>query len=1276
MKRILKLFVISAFILPYHTLSAALLSLSTGPLLLSNSAKPNVFFMVDDSGSMDWETLISGSIWEACAYDPNSGGLYNSSTCGSQPVDGVQRGYGGLGYRNFVYMYKASDNKYTYSCSDPSYNAIEACPESGTADWRFFSSDVNVIYYNPNTTYSAWNTTCQGNIACADASFTAAKSNPKQGTLGYLVTRNLGTSITMTGIAGFPYDVWIDDKGFTGARPARGTNLNYNTTPNGLADLWDSHIKIIVGSANVTVFKNTYAPNTLSINQTSTLSATLTDTTACYNVLGTPDLVRQIFNGSLSYTSTGATGCRTIPVAKQNIANWYQYSRRRSLAAKGAINSVVYNFPDFRYGLSVINNFSSLFVEMPAASTTDFTTQNATLLSALTSYEWQALGTPLLSGLEMAGKYYAGTLSGHPTTPITNSCQQNFSLLLTDGFWDPSTLTTVNSDVDGDGFKVTLADVARYYYITDLSALTNDVFPNPFDAATYQHMVTFTIAFGVKGNLVDTDNDGWPNPPLVENSNWGDPTASNPAKIDDLWHAAFNSKGTYTAAQSPKQIQDGLATSLSNIASRVSTASGVAQNSTVLQTNSSIYRAQFDSQGWTGSLLAYPISITGVVSTTPSWNTGCILTGGACTLPIIAASNNPGILANNRVIITPDFASGSRIGIPFRWPSSYSALKVNGVLPVRVSNLLQFAHYPANATLSSQITANQLYGQHLIDYLRGDRTQEVQNNGSEGFRNRKSILGDFINSDPLYIGPPGRFYSDTFDVAPYSTFRTTYQNRTGMVAIGANDGMMHIFNSSTGSEILAYVPGNRKMNFNLPLLSKPTYTHLYFVDGGPSQADVIINNNWRTVLLENLRNGGQGIFALDITDPSTFTEANASNILLWEFSDEDDPDMGYVNGKIQIAKVRSGPNGTTQWAAIFGNGYNNTEADGYVSTTGKAALYILFITQGIDNVWTVDTDYIKIPVGATNTTTPNGLAEPYLVDIDGDQIVDYVYAGDLLGNLWKFDLRNTTPTNWKTTASILFTAQSVSVGDQPITSAPIARFHPNGALAGILIYFGSGKFLEPNDNSATNQVTQSFYAIWDKLDGTTVTKSQLLQQQILNEISQSFGTNTVQLRQVSNYGINWQTPNQNLGWYIDLQAINNASNLGERQISQAILRSNNVIFSTMLPSPSVCAVGGSSWLMELNADTGGTPIVAPFDLNRDGLFDNMDYILKDSSGNAISVAPGGYKSSVGVTSTPTVFLTPDKTKEIKVLSGSTGVSTVTENPSKGPSGRQSWQILR
>src|SRR5690606_33575675 len=170
-----------------------------------------------------------------------------------------------------------------------------------------------------------------------------------------------------------------------------------------------------------------------------------------------------------------------------------------------------------------------------------------------------------------------------------------------------------------------------------------------------------------------------------------------------------------------------------------------------------------------------------------------------------------------------------------------------------------------------------------------------------------------------------------------------------------------------------------------------------------TEADVFINGSWRTILSGGLRKGGQTVYALDITDPAQFTEANANQIYLWEFSDENDADLGYIYGNVKIAKVRYNST-TTKWAAIFGNGYNNSENDGYASTTGKAALYILFIERGTDGTWTADTDYIKIPVGTGTPTSPNGLSEAYVVDIDGDYVADYIYAGDLKGTLWKFDL--------------------------------------------------------------------------------------------------------------------------------------------------------------------------------------------------------------------------------------------------------------------------------
>ena len=165
-------------------------------------------------------------------------------------------------------------------------------------------------------------------------------------------------------------------------------------------------------------------------------------------------------------------------------------------------------------------------------------------------------------------------------------------------------------------------------------------------------------------------------------------------------------------------------------------------------------------------------------------------------------------------------------------------------------------------------------------------------------------------------------------------------------------------------------------------------------------ADAVVSGNWMTVLAAGLNSGGQGVYALDITSSSTFSEANAASMLLWEFTDEDDADLGYThfqpandaltNQSAQITKMANG-----KWALIVGNGYNNTEADGNQSTTGHAYLYVLFIEGGTDGTWTLGTDYIKIDTGVGSTGTPNGLSTPTPIDKDGDGDIDYIYAGDL-----------------------------------------------------------------------------------------------------------------------------------------------------------------------------------------------------------------------------------------------------------------------------------------
>ncbi len=1239
---------------------SALLNLPQSPISLTTPIPPNVMILLDDSGSMDWEYL--GKLaWEGCAYDPNFTGSFNATTvCGSSwSGDPGLPSYANGMYLWFNYIYDTGDNITLANCTNlesttGGKNAIQDCPAAGVDDWRFFSSGQNQMYYNPGTSYLPWNYNCTSGTACANANFSAALSYPVSGNPGFSMVRNLSP---------FTYNVWIDDKGFSGTRPLRGSALNVTTGANGMVDLWDSHVTVTINAANAQVYYTTYAPTATGLHPTTTLQATLTGS-GCFDVLGTNSLVTSIVNGTLGWTAQGDTGCQTLAQAQQNVANWYQYARRRSMAARGTIAYIMNQYPNFNYGMTTINN--AFFNAVPPSGTTNFTPYNTAILNALMNLQWQNLGTPSRSALDEVGQYYQNKLSGQPN-PITAACQQNYTLFLTDGYWKTGdSLSSGIGDNDGDGVSQTLADVAYYYYINNLqpSWTANQVIPNTWDPATWLHMVTFTVGFGVVGNLVAGSN-GWPNPPLAINGNWGNPITTETAKADDLWHAAFNSKGNYVAAQSPTSAAKSLSAILGNIALRNASYSSVAQNSTILNSSSAVYQATVN--GTVGDLEAFALSTTGVLSTTPTWSANCLLTGGPCLNPV---GRNTALSPASRVVITRNW-TGANNGIAFEWPSNYTTYKVSGALPTNLANFLANAPYTANTTTTSQITANQAYGQALLNYLRGNRTQEAQNGGTYAFRNRAGILGDIVDSSPVYVPPPYRNYPDSLEASPYSTFKSANATRTPVVYVGANDGMLHGFNANTGAEVLAYIPGNQQIYQNLPNLSLTNYTHNFFVDGTPTEADVYTNNAWRTILVGALRNGGQGIYALDITNSTNFTEANANNVYLWEFSDQDDPDVGYIEGNISIAKVHTSSS-TSQWAVIFGNGYNNSQPGTYASTTGKASLFILL--PGLFNgTWTLNQNYYKIVVGTGSTTTPNGLSAPYLVSNNGDYIVDYAYAGDLQGNMWRFNLTSTTPSNWLTAANILFTASYATAGDQPITAQPVVGAHPNGIQYGVMVYFGTGRYLQQADNSTTGQTTQSFYAIWDQLSSTTaVTKSQLLQQQILGEATGTTGN----YRLVTTNAINWTAPGTiNLGWYMNLIESTASSNMGERVISQPILRNNNVIFSTLIPSTNICVPGGSSWLMELSAANGGTPNAVPFDVNGDGLFSSADYLSLTISGHKYTQSPAGVQSSVGMTGTPAVFVSPNKTTETKVLSGSQGLGTVTENPASGPAGRQNWRQL-
>ncbi|HFC53996.1 MAG TPA: hypothetical protein ENJ43_06145 [Gammaproteobacteria bacterium] len=1184
--RPLRILITMISFLASSTVWAGPLNLADKPLFLSSSVTPNVFLQLDNSGSMRMD-ITTMPFWPVYCYDPTLPHRKENKTpnddCESKKTEGGYYKWGYSGIPNLPYVFFGSifpaEGETPTAGSNPTGREYAPCellvgfkgedawkstwypralPFCGDGsnpvssdpftsqpyqrDWRILSSKFNVNYYNPEEIYRPWRGSCSGSgTPCADANFTAVRANPH--------TAHRNYPDTPRDLTGFIYEVWIDDRGYTGNQPRRGTDtgsgdgaVNATSTPNGEIDLWDSHIRYTVEATRVKKETISYSPDEFGLHPTVTSPEYITDPAE-------------------------------VAAIKQNIANWYQYHRTRAQIVKAATGEMLYGSPDYRYGVGVIsgsfnksNPDKAKFVPVPAADDTDYASHNQMLLNKLFSWNLSSGGTPLRKGLQYVGNYFdnepliSGVNYPDPILPEEKggACQKNFAILFTDGYWNGSNPTGIG-DEDGDGkSKTTLADVAKYYYDKDLNdALPNNVPPDSFDTATHQHMVTFGISFGVHGGLQDTDGDGWPDKDkngndflLAEDSDWGN-ISSNTGRRDDVWHAAYNSKGAFISAQNPQQLLEGLSKALpDNIALRTSSASSVALSTGNISSESHVYQAIFNSEDWSGQLLSFPINSDATQSDFGELDTSGTGPKGS---EWDASDKIPSY--NSRVIVTWDGSSG----VPFRWGSLTSAQQ---------------------SALGSEA---------VLDYLRGDHSQEERNGGT--FRNRSSRLGDIVNSDPVFVGSAAYRYQ----MDGYADFQNSKANRTEMIYVGANDGMLHGFDAKWGTELFAYVPS--KVYDNLASLTDPDYAHRYFVDGSPTVSDVYFDGSWHTVLAGGLNKGGKGIYLLDITDPDAFSsESAASDLVLWEFTDDDDPDLGYTYGKPTIARMHN-----DRWAVIFGNGYNN-------SGSGRSVLYIAFIDKSSSG-WVLGSDYIKLDTRDGWSANPNGLASPAPVDIDGDNRVDYIYAGDLHGSLWRFDVNSSDPGDWSVATlgeagpTPLFTTklEDGAGNRQPITVQPEVGRTPFGN--GLMIYFGTGRFLEQADVSNASR-QQSFYAILDRNVRVT-SVDQLTEQEVLGEYTHSSGTVT---RVTSNYVME----SNKYGWYLDLPGA------GERVVSSPQLRGGRIIFNTVISADNPCISGGSSWLMELDAYHGARLNSSPFDLNKDSSFDTDDMVEVNSEPTAVS----------------------------------------------------------
>lgn len=903
----------------------------------------------------------------------------------------------------------------------------------------------------------------------------------------------------------------------------------------------------------------------------------------------TPDT--PTYSRAASRTDCGMGNTCTYAQELQNFANWFTYYRTRIATAKSSLG-IAFSALDgkSRVGFSTINNNSgsentkaSNFVALANFDSA----QKLTWYNRVYGIDPDG-GTPLVTALDRAGQYYAsGTMPGASSTTPRNvtvplACTPNYTILSTDGYWnggapanvgnldrkvptlpanvyyDDIAKVAINDPIagvplkagenfpapfyDGNSASDTLADVAMKYWISDLTAPASSagkVAANASDPATWQHMVTFTIGLGASGTLST--------PPSGSNS-WPTPVANSATAIDDLWHAALNGHGQYFNANDPARLQTALTSILNNIVNRTGAAASVAvSNPNVRSGDNTAFASNFNSGSWYGNLEAFAIDVdTGLVGTTPLWSAQSLLDDKVFSTRKIASFNG---------------ASGV-------------AFTTDGLSAAQVARLNSPATPPGPADNAA-----------VLSYLRGDRSKEGTDSASaRPYRTRTHVLGDIVNAEPTYVSAPRSSYTD----AGYAAFKAgAAASRTKVVYQGANDGMLHAFDATTGNELWAYVPGSLLASNLSPTATAtsslvgltqqaPTFQHRFYVDGTAVATDVDLSNtsanlptppspNWSTVLVGGLGKGGRGYYALNVTSPSAASEADVASKVMWEFPNANTTDavrnsIGYSYGTPLNVKTKA-----AGWVTLVTSGYNNGSDTG---GDGTGHLYVLNTATG---------ELIKdISTGVGTSANPSGLAKisAFLVSPGTDDTADYVYGGDLYGNVWRFDLSSNSTTDW----NVRRLATLVDSGGtaQPITNAIELGVVKNKRM----VFVGTGQYLGASDipggtgANANASQAQSFYGLLDdKSDSPTITP---LRTSLVRQTATLSGGNI----NVTSNPLDLATKK---GWVLDFAT----TPVGERSYTSPVLFQGVLAFTTNIPSSDECSPGGSSNLYFLNYANGG-----------------------------------------------------------------------------------------
>ena len=642
--------------------------------------------------------------------------------------------------------------------------------------------------------------------------------------------------------------------------------------------------------------------------------------------------------------------------------------------------------------------------------------------------------------------------------------------------------------------------------------------------------------------------------------------------------------------------------------------SGVSTNSFILGNHSRLYQSGFNTEDWSGQLSAYEYKKGRFDHLL--WQTHLDNPTG------LVYSYNPHLSKNK--------------GIKLTWDN------LNKTQKKRLAPL-----------------GNEALARKRVNWLQGKQGDAISS-----LRQRAHYLADIIHSNITYKGRYQRYAYNQLagdEGHQYHSFLVDKQNKQDLLLVSSNDGLLHAVNAETGQALFSYMAESNLGK--IPLVSDPKYgcktkdciPHVYVADGLGSLGDAYFNKQWHSIFVNNLGIGGKGFYALDISDPNQFTEKH----VLWEISTTQSPNnsevfakhLGYGQQQISIVRLQNG-----RWAAIVANGY--------LSRSQEAVLFIVDIETGY-LIRAIETKQ-----GGLNDI--NGLSAATSVDKNNDGSIDTVYAGDLQGNLWVFDLSGLDSSQWRVKQGSLAAPQPLfkACADndchqhQAITQAVEVGRHSE---SGLMVYFGTGYsdsiarlLARPQDK------LNSLYGIRDQ--DKTIVRADLLKQAILYETNINQST---QVRIHSNNKINYQNKH---GWYLDLDSsASKTLSLRESLYSQPVLHNGLLIINTVVEDIMQCQWERKSWLMRLNAEDGSRLGAVHFDINRDKRFssdDNVDYNAKSTVISAIQV------DSFASRGVMLPILRASPSKEILYVPKSKGNAQAVETTSSYSMGRQLWRKLR